>query len=172
MIQRGAMRGLLALFLGVLSACNEPIRDRAASRLGPEDPAVPAGPLHRPGQPCALCHDGDEARALSFGGTVYWAEGSDVPAVGASVELVDSVGARFSATTNCVGNFFVLPEDFLPNYPVWVHLKRGDWEIAMESPVNGDGSCASCHAREKGPESAGHVYLYFLAPSEAPPECP
>lgn len=170
-IQREAMTRVAALLLA-LAGCDEPVRDRAASALGPEAPGVPPGPLHRPGQPCVLCHDGDEARALALGGTITWTEGSDEPAIGATVHFVDSLGARFTATTNCAGNFFVLPEDYEPRYPVWVSLRRGEWEIAMESPVNGDGSCATCHARERGPESAGSVYLYSIAPSDPPPECP
>jgi hypothetical protein len=161
-----------AALLVALTGCEDPVRDRAVSALGPEAAGVPEGPLHRPGQPCVLCHDGEEARALALGGTITWAEGSEVAAVGATVDLVDALGARFSARTNCAGNFFVLPEDYQPQYPVWVSLRRGASEIAMESPIHGDGSCATCHASHQGPESAGPVYLYSLPPSDPPPECP
>ncbi len=82
---------LVAISMAALVGCDEPSRDRVERELGGEAPGVPAGPLHRAGQPCVLCHDGDAARALSLGGTVYWQEGSSVPAIGASVHLVDSL---------------------------------------------------------------------------------
>ena len=69
-------------------------------------------------------------------------------------------------------NFFILPEELTPTYPLWVSLRLGAWEIAMDSPVNGDGSCAGCHAAEAGPESAGPVYVFPLS-GELPTEgCP
>jgi hypothetical protein len=88
------------------------------------------------------------------------------------VALVDASGARFTAITNCAGNFFVLLEDFQPVYPLWAALRLGEHEILMESPIHEDGSCAGCHAMEAGPESAGRVYLFPIAPEPLDEGCP
>lgn len=159
----------LAILTAWLVACQDPGKVRAIEALGPEDIFVPEGPLHRPGQPCVLCHDGEEARAFSLGGTVYMTPDSDMPAAGSSVGLVDASGAGFIASTNCAGNFFVLPEDFQPTYPLWVSLRKEPQEIAMDSPIHGEGSCAGCHGDKSGPESAGRVYMSPLAPLPANP---
>src|SRR5262245_59193898 len=100
---------LLAALAAWLVGCDDPLQERAVEALGPEPFDVPEGPLHRPGQPCVLCHDGEDARAFSVAGTVYLTPDSDTPAAGASVGLVDAKGAGFVAITNCAGNFFVLP---------------------------------------------------------------
>lgn len=155
-----------------LVACQDPLKEREIEAWGAEAADVPIGPLHRPGQPCVACHDGDEARAFSLGGTVYLTADSSEPAVGASVGLVDASGRGFIAVTNCAGNFFVLPEDFQPVYPLWATLRLGAHEIIMESPIHGEGSCAGCHALEAGPSSAGRVYLYPVAPEPAGGGCP
>ena len=147
----------------LLVACGDPVRDDRIEALGPERTGVARGPLHRAGQPCLACHDGRAAgtREFSVAGTVFLAEGSERPAPGVRVELVDSAGTRFESATNCAGNFFVAPADFAPRYPLWVALQAGDYRIEMDSPVQRDGSCASCHAREPGKASAGGVYLFF-----------
>jgi hypothetical protein len=163
---------LIVILAAWIVACEDPLKARAVEALGPEALDVPEGPLHRPGEPCVLCHDGDVARAFSLGGTVYVAPDSERPAPGASVALVDASGARFAAITNCAGNFFVLPEDFQPVYPLWAALRLGAHEIVMESPIHEDGSCAGCHGREAGPESAGGVYLFPIAPEPLDEGCP
>jgi hypothetical protein len=155
-----------------LAACEDPLRENAAETLGPEDPGVVEGPLHRPGQPCLVCHDDGRARAFSVAGTVYLSPDSEEPAPGASVLLVDAVEQRFEAVTNCAGNFFVKPEELEPVYPLWVSLRAGAWTIAMDSPVNRDGSCAGCHEPARGPASAGRVYLFSIAGEPAAAGCP
>src|SRR5262245_6092986 len=94
-----------------LLGCGDPVKDLAVDALGPEAPGVPEGPLHRPGQPCLVCHDGGEARAFAMAGTVYLAPDSDLPAPGASVHMADAWGGSAVALANCAGNFFVKPED-------------------------------------------------------------
>ena len=36
----------------------DPVQSEAVADLGGEAPGVAPGPLHRPGQPCLVCHDG------------------------------------------------------------------------------------------------------------------
>ena len=168
----------LAGFLGfavtaaVVLSCGDPARSVPAAELGPEVPGVEEGPLHRAGQPCLVCHDGSRSRPFALAGTVYLTPEADDPAVGAAVRWVDAEGRRGEARTNCAGNFFVLPEDFTPAYPLWVSVAVGSLEVAMDSPINGDGSCAHCHGLSPGPSSTERVYAFPIAPSPPPPGCP
>ncbi|AKT42079.1 uncharacterized protein CMC5_063020 [Chondromyces crocatus] len=152
-----------------LLGCTDPLKEAAIIELGGEDPAIPAGPLHRAGQPCLLCHDGGVTTPFSVAGTIHRLADAPVAAGGVVVSLVDKRGVTFEAATNCAGNFFVRPGDFTPEYPMWVTIERGEWRQEMESPVNGDGSCATCHTSETGTRSAGQVYIlpFELGPEEA-----
>src|SRR5204862_7633322 len=104
-------------------------------------------------------HVSGGASELSVAGTVYARAAASVPLNRVTVQMVDSDGRPFDATTNCAGNFFVRPSEFSPRYPLWVTLALGTQKIDMESPVYRDGSCASCHTDPKGPASAGHAYF-------------
>ncbi|MDP9152572.1 MAG: hypothetical protein M3O36_21825 [Myxococcota bacterium] len=164
----------LALALTV-PACGDPVTDTAIAALGPEDPNVPPGPSHRPGQPCLLCHrDGGRAQAFTLAGTVYADVSSSKTVGGAKVLIVDSAKARFSAESNCAGNFFVRSGEFAPTYPYWVTLRAGTVQHDMASPVYREGSCGACHADPRSPSSPGHVYVVadptvdMLPPSVCP----
>jgi hypothetical protein len=161
-----------ALLATALLGCEDPTRALAVTGLGPELEGVPIGPLHRPGQPCLTCHDGATARAFSVAGTVYHALDSESPSPGALVRLADDAGGRSVAAANCAGNFFLSPEDFTPIYPLWVSLTLGTHDIAMDSPINGDGSCAGCHATTPSPRSPGRVYVFESAAEAPTGECP
>src|SRR5262245_50333962 len=66
----GASLPLLCL---LAVGCTDPVRQAQIDKLGPEDPAVPVGPDHRPGQACVLCHsEGGPAssKAFAIAGTV------------------------------------------------------------------------------------------------------
>jgi hypothetical protein len=153
-------RSLLSLALGCwVAACSDPVRDEVVAALGGETEGVPVGPLHRPGQPCLACHDGGKGPVFSVAGTVYSRATDTLPLNRITVQMVDTDGRPFNATTNCAGNFFVRPSEFTPHYPLWVTLAVGTQKIDMESPVYRDGSCASCHTDPKGSASAGHVYF-------------
>jgi hypothetical protein len=158
---------MVACFAG---ACADPVRDAAIADLGAESPGVPVGPLHRPGQPCLACHNADEASAFSVAGTVYAREGTHTPLKDVGVRLVDAAGRKFDATTNCAGNFFVRPSEFVVQYPLWVTLAVGEHTIDMESPVFREGSCAPCHSDPKGPASAGPVYFLLDEDQDLPPK--
>lgn len=173
------MRGR-ACFLGALVpswlfACSDPVVDDARDALGPEQPGVPTGPLHRPGQPCVLCHSksGPGELVMRFGGTVYKYPAVAEPLAGAIVEFTDSDARTYTAATNCAGNFFVQPRDFDPSYPVWVKLLFGGIEVEMSSPIFREGSCAGCHAPETSPSSPGQVYFAPDPTIAFPPDgCP
>lgn len=156
------LRALLTLaLLGTLFvACGDPVRDSEMDALGSEVPGVPRGPLHRPGQPCVLCHsDSGGERPFSLAGTVYINAALATPIDGVEVHVVDSLGRKFSTVTNCAGNFIVRPADYSPNFPFWVTLRSGDVFREMDTPIYRERSCAACHSDPRGPASAGHVFL-------------
>jgi hypothetical protein len=147
----------------------DPTIGAVVDRLGPEQPGVPQGPEHRPGQPCVTCHHGSGPGdpAFSLAGTVYVDRDSASALEGASVEFVDAREQRRVATSNCAGNFYIEADDWQPEFPVWVEVRFGALAIAMETPIQRDGACATCHSDPAGPSSAGHVYL-----SEEPLDLP
>ena len=148
--------------LGLLMGCSpiDPIHQSQRSALGPESPAIPIGPRHRPGQPCAVCHgEGDDAPPFSVAGTVYRDDLSTLPLADVAIELVDAQKRTFVAHTNCAGNFFVTPSEFTPVAPFWISLRFGDNVAVMESPIHREPSCAACHGDPISRQSAGHVFL-------------
>jgi hypothetical protein len=151
------------LFYGLafnFTSCGDPVPDATVASLGHEDPGVPPGPLHRPGQPCLACHrDGGKASNFSIAGTVYKDILSRNPVGNVSVTIIDSVNGTFTATTNCAGNFYVKTDEFAPIYPVWMSMRAGTVQRDMASPSFREGSCAGCHTDPRGPASPGHVYL-------------
>ncbi len=136
----------------VLGGVRSRARRRGCGSPG-EVPGVPHGPLHRPGQPCLLCH-GD----FSVAGTVFADATDKQPAVGVSVNLADSQNRTFAASTNEVGNFFVKTTEFQPVYPMKVALQYGGVTANMTADIGRNGSCASCHFDPPGSASPGHVY--------------
>lgn len=156
------MTRLSCVLLGLaVLACEDPVYDRQVEALGGEDPAVPRGPLHRPGQPCNLCHgeDGEASPRFAFAGTVYRTPGLLEPLHDATVRIIDSSGAQYSVRSNCAGNFYVGADNFRPVWPVWMKLEYDDWSAEMVSSASREGSCAACHRDPASPSSVGHVYL-------------
>jgi hypothetical protein len=182
------MRRWALVPLALVVACGDPVRSNAIDKLGGENPSVKPGPLHRPGQPCVLCHDGNGPgnMVLAFGGTIYQSQVALTPAVGAIVHFRDSKGGEYFTSTNCAGNFLVPDGDYRPVFPVFVKIEftvfvgvpgpNGQPVTqavpvveTMTSPiydtegstVSGlrDRSCASCHSDPPDTTSVGHVYL-------------
>jgi hypothetical protein len=153
------------------AACQDPVREQAIAALGPETAEVGPGPLHRPGQPCLLCHDSTGGRRPDFSvaGTVYALADGDTPLNQIEVRMIDADRRPFTALTNCAGNFYVAPVEYSPHYPLWVTLAAEGQTIDMESPVYRDGSCATCHTDPKSPSSAGRVFLLVDAGDTLPP---
>jgi hypothetical protein len=172
---------LLLVFAGALACAPavlapvDPEHERAVQALGPEDPKVPVGPLHRPGQPCMLCHDaGANAAPFNIAGTVFRDDTSATPLTDADILLVDSASNRFTAHSNCVGNFYVRAAEFEPVWPFWVTVSQGANDSAMASPVHRERSCAACHFNPIGPRTSGQAYLTsddFVVPMIAVRPC-
>jgi hypothetical protein len=149
---------LLAAFS--LTCSLDPVHDEASADLGPETPGVPPGPMHRPGQPCLVCHGpSGTSPTMSVGGTVFAAADSTAPLAGAIVELSDTFGRTFRTSTNAAGNFYVDASAWAPIYPMYVTVAFGGVSNAMSTQVGRNGSCAGCHVDPASRESAGHVSL-------------
>ena len=148
----------IALALG--AACN-PVTQNQIDALGPETAGVRTGPLHRPGQPCLLCHDGaiGDPPAFSVAGTVFQNAGDTAALESATVTLTGSDGASYGATTNAAGNFYLTPSEFTPKYPLRVSVAWGGTTVTMRSHIGWAGACATCHVDPAGPDSPGHVYF-------------
>jgi hypothetical protein len=151
----------LVLGLGALAAC-DPVVDDAIAALGGEAPGVRRGPLHRPGQPCLLCHDGaiGDPPAFSVAGTVFDRPSGTLGVNGATVSLSDANGSTFAATTNTAGNFYVVPSQWVPTFPMKVTVSPGSGQtVTMQTDIGRDGACAACHVNPPGPSSPGQVVL-------------
>lgn len=164
---RPALFLALALAPALLAACSNPVEDARIAALGPEDPAVPPSDVHRPGQPCLLCHGPYKGASpeMVVAGTIYgYAYDSDnktadpIPVEGASVELHDAYGdtpinqqtnKKLEIKTNCAGNFYVTKDEWNPGFPLSVALTCPDGmmglRVPMTSRISRDGSCAGCH---------------------------
>lgn len=151
------LRRVCALAVITAASACDPVTENAVSALGGEMPGVPHGPLHRPGQPCLLCH-GD----FSVAGTVYETPSSPIGLAGAIVSLRDSTQQTYvSEPTNEAGNFYVKNDDWSPVFPL-SHVTvtvPGATGVKMLSDIGRDGACGSCHLSPAGPASAGHVCI-------------
>jgi hypothetical protein len=147
-------------FAMALAACN-PVHQEAVDALGGEAPGVGKGPLHRPGQPCLLCHDGalGDPGEFSVAGTIFRRPSDLEPALGARVTLHGSDGSTFEAVTNEAGNFYVQPRQWTPTFPMLTSVTWQGQTVRMHTNVGRDGSCASCHVDPASSDSPGHVYL-------------
>jgi hypothetical protein len=159
----GFLGGASMLAFGCI---NNPVHDDEVTALGPEARGVTPGPLHRPGQPCLVCHGtfGPAWVEFSVGGTVYVEAGQATPAIGAVVSVEDITGASFATATNAAGNFYVLLRDFSPAFPILPRVVSADGGVAqtMMTYVARNGSCAACHSNPPGATSAGPVVLFTV----------
>lgn len=164
------MTRLLVYAIGLSLASCDPVLDDAVAALGPETPpGVHPGPLHRPGQPCLLCHDGafGDPRAFSVAGTVYQVPSTLEPAVGATIILTDSTGSGppEPPVTNAAGNFYIQAQEWTPVFPLQVVIQPSQGPpVFMWSQIEGGsevlgGACATCHKDPAGPDSPGHLCL-------------
>jgi mono/diheme cytochrome c family protein len=153
----------LAVF-ALLAACVDQQWQEQVAALGPEQPSIPIGPLHRSGQACLLCHSPTgNAPPLLAAGTVYRDPSATLAAAGVAVILIDARRQTYVTYSNCAGNFFVFPSEYQPQLPLWVSLRYQllgqRVQVDMESPMHRDGDCGSCHRPKAGPSSAGPVFL-------------
>lgn len=162
------MRRLILAFAMCVS-CTEPVREKQIQALGDEDPNVPIGVDHRPGQPCLVCHaDGGPASNKPFvlAGTVYQTRASNSPGAGGLfVRFTDATGAgpNVDIQTSQSGNFFVTADQF-PGmaFPVKAALFDKDKTFlqAMQTTINREGSCNFCHdtLTDDSRRSIGAIY--------------
>lgn len=144
------------------ASCTDPVRDQQIEALGSEEPGVPMGPEHRPGQPCVVCHSaGGPAEKAPFviAGTIYENGNSQVGLAGAAVSFVDSVGGRRIADTNAAGNFYITESDWRDlAFPFKVAVQQGPNTKEMNTTVNREGSCAFCHKGRGSYDAITQVY--------------
>lgn len=142
-----------------VAAC-DPVLERGITALGGEAPGVHPGPLHRPGQPCLLCHDGapGDPQEFSVAGTAFRTASDEQAAVGARVQLKAADGSSFTLVSNRAGNFFIEPRTWNPVYPLQVSIDYESQTVSMVSNIGRDGACAGCHVDPAGPDSPGHVF--------------
>lgn len=151
----------LSLLVPLLSACVDPEHDSQVDDLGPEVEGVPAGPLHRPGQPCLTCHgkEGPADQEFSIAGTVYYEQKSTQPMPNVLVHVIDWQHNESVMATNCAGNFWVQPGDYTPLQPYATWLEYAGQHSSMTSLSFREGSCAFCHRDPAGPSSVGHIFF-------------
>jgi hypothetical protein len=154
---------LLACVCLLASGCADPVLAAEIDALGGETNGVRHGPMHRPGQPCLLCHSSEGGRSPSFSvaGTLYQKPNGDIPVQGATIHLTDATGATYDLTSNCVGTFYVEEQKWAPTFPLVVDISypQGGLTNKMKSKIGREGSCAKCHAIPAGVDSPGRVYL-------------
>jgi len=166
----GAATSLFAgiIFMSVSFSCApDPVKEREIAALGGETPGVPHGPLHRPGQPCGLCHgaDGPDNPEFSLAGTLYRSPSSRLPLAYATIHFIDSTGEQHTVESNCAGNFYVLRSEWSPSWPIWSKIEYGDGVanpttvVEMTSAVFRETSCSTCHTDPASPSTVGHLYL-------------
>lgn len=122
---------------------------------------MPAGPLHRPGQPCLTCHgaSGPSDTELAYAGTIYDTPSGDVPSRGAVVHIVGADGVDHRLLTNCAGNFFVSTGEVEASFPARVSVETDVNETVMLSLMNRSGSCNDCHGSAPSRTSPGFVWV-------------
>jgi hypothetical protein len=158
------------LFVVMVASCTEPVREKQIQSLGDEDPNVPTGIDHRPGQPCLVCHsEGGPADNKPFvvAGTVYATRATNAPgAPNVFIRFVDSQGAgpNVDIQTSQSGNFAVTPAQF-PDlaFPLKVAIfdsKKNPLQV-METTINREGSCNFCHdpLTDDSRTSIGQIYV-------------
>jgi hypothetical protein len=146
-----ALLGLISLAACSSVSCSDPVRDRRIGELGGEDPNVPTGPLHRPGQPCVLCHSagGPASKApFAVAGTIFATNRADADgAEGVQVLFIDAASSQRRYDTNAAGNFYIPESEWSDlTFPFKVGLLSKDGkQVPMNSTVNREGSCNFCH---------------------------
>ena len=188
------------LLLGVGSSCNlNPVHRAGVNNLGDEnDGNYPVeSEFHRPGEPCALCHNNDGPADTTYvlAGTVFWGpDRYDRRVDQAYVRIGGPDNTTRCFVTNCNGNFWVKAEDYTNlKFPLLVSVERvqlpGGSNFAtdeksivvrrMSGHIGREASCATCHIlgiRDFGSPGQIHMFDTETAVDAAkvpiPTECP
>jgi hypothetical protein len=174
---------LLFVALAPVAACDmDPVHASLVSQLGPEAAGIPTGEFHRAGQPCVVCHgdQGPVSSKFSIAGTVFYGPNTSMNSpgfIGASgtmnqpvtVYLEDDNQTKFQVNTNCVGNFWIRPQDWQPSFPVIVSiggptLAGGTTTQKMNSHIGREPSCGMCHQVQSYPSQPGAIANYYSTP--------
>jgi len=155
------------IFIALSFSCAaDPVREREIAALGGETPGVPHGPLHRPGQPCGLCHgaDGPDNPTFSLAGTLYRSPTSLEPFRNATIHFIDSTGDQRATKSNCAGNFYVRSDEWTPSWPLWSKVEYKDANgitkaAEMSSAIFRETSCSTCHTDPASPSTVGRLYV-------------
>ena len=167
-----------ALCLGLTSCLATSPESAAEQALGGEILGLRHGPLHRPGQPCLVCH-GEQStgfrNTFELAGTVFDLPNDKLGVGGVEVVLTDGNGNDFVVKTNRTGNFFVsldssvssprsgrngelvIPKSFA--FPLHVEIRNGSTVQKMQGLVWRNSSCADCHRGPANDLSNGPIYL-------------
>jgi hypothetical protein len=155
------------IVLLLVVACGDPVQSAQRDALGPEDPSVPRGELHRPGQPCFVCHDN-----FAAAGTIYQ-EDLVTPFEGATVTLTDAAGSQATATTNSAGNFIIRKSEWKPTFPIGSYTDGNGNAVfgvavvgtdpnnsaQMITQIGRDLGCNACHGPARTASSPGPIYI-------------
>jgi cytochrome c553 len=162
-------RSIIALAITGASflSCADPVLSDAIAAQGNETSGVDKGEFHRAGQPCVTCHqEGSPASDSPFtvAGTVFAQPKRQIGVESAEVRMTDADGTKFTAKTNCVGNFFVKPAEWQPRFPILVEVAKNNVRRSMRSAIGREASCAGCHSTDLEPadpfSQVGHIYLF------------
>jgi len=153
-----------------LMACESPVNDDQITCLGGEQPGVPTSAFHRPGQPCIVCHgdyQGDKP-IMAVAGTIFATPSNPVPVEGVRVRLTDSAGSTKDATTNCIGNWWIDSDAWMPAFPLRAEIvcpstapddpDQPPRRLVMGTRITRDGSCAGCHIGPPAQDSPGWIF--------------
>lgn len=127
--------------LVLLFSCADPVHQAQIDALGPEADGVPQGELHRPGQPCLVCHS-----EFAVAGTIWASADARQGAAGVTVLITDVNNNRRRAITNAAGNFTITTNDWPDlTFPLITGLQHDAATTTMSSTINREGSCNFCH---------------------------
>lgn len=149
------------------ASCTDPVLDQTVEEQGNETERIEKGEFHRVGQRCTACHqeNGEASNSpFTLAGTIFASPTRQVGVGGAEVRMTDSDGTKHIAKTNCVGNFFVKPDEWVPRFPILVEVAKSGARRSMRSAIGRETDCAGCHRVETplpDPLSQlGHIYLF------------
>jgi hypothetical protein len=145
--------------------CVDPVPDNLVKEQGTELDGYPVGEFHRPGQVCSACHKehGQADTVFTVAGTIFAAPDDLRGVEAAEVQLTDSVGTQYIAKTNCVGNFFVTPDQWSPKFPILVRVHKGQTALQMKGPIAREASCNACHLGRKLDPSEERALMPHIA---------
>jgi hypothetical protein len=176
---RSVLGALVVAAAGV--SCRDPVLDDTVKAQGKETQGIPVGEFHRAGQRCTICHQdtGPASQAYALAGTIFAQPNRQVGVGKVEIRLTDSDGTKFTAKTNCVGNFFITASDWTPKFPILVAIAKNGSVREMTSPIGRATDCAECHTLAIPPvdpfSQMPQIYLYTSDEPGQPdgdPTCP